>query len=316
MAKLRPHVPGLCALLALSSLAGAEGLAGNPAGVDPLRAARSQLDSTRARSDEVTRKRAEISRSLPRLEQQLTVDSRALYRLSRNGMLPMTLGLEGLLSHASRVQRMTRMVKADLASVETKHTEDQRLLREASELEQALSAASTRLAALEGAQRAQLTQQIESNLSGGVLQAPAAAPAGSRMNYGLSVVGGMAREKFTDQQGNLALPVSGPSSIADASRAESGGPGLEFSARHASPVRVAAAGRVAFSDRYGSYGQLVIIDHGDRYYTVYGGLGSVEVQVGDELSKSARLGTAGSEAIYFEVRRGTKTENARPWLGL
>jgi septal ring factor EnvC (AmiA/AmiB activator) len=126
----------------------------------------------------------------------------------------------------------------------------------------------------------------------------------------------MARERFVEQRGSLALPVSGPSSIQEANRAESGGPGLEFAASRGAAIRAVAAGRVAFSDRYGSYGQLVIIDHGDRYYTVYGGFGTVDVQVGDEVSKSARLGTAGAEPVYFEVRRGTKTESARPWLGL
>jgi septal ring factor EnvC (AmiA/AmiB activator) len=110
--------------------------------------------------------------------------------------------------------------------------------------------------------------------------------------------------------------VVGPDTIQDATRVESEGPGLEFATRPGAAVRAVAAGRVAFADSYGSYGQLVILDHGDRFYTVYGGHASVEVQVGDQVSKSARLGTAGSAPIYFEVRRGTKTENARAWLGL
>jgi hypothetical protein len=40
------------------------------------------------------------------------------------------------------------------------------------------------------------------------------------------------------------------------------------------------------------------------------------VQVGDELSKSARIGSAGADPVYFEVRHGTKTQEARGWLGL
>lgn len=92
--------------------------------------------------------------------------------------------------------------------------------------------------------------------------------------------------------------------------------GLELASKPGSAVRAAAAGRVAFAERYGSYGQLVILDHGERYYTVYGGVGSVDVQVGDDLSKSARIGAAGGDPLYFEVRRGTKTQDARSWLGL
>jgi septal ring factor EnvC (AmiA/AmiB activator) len=146
--------------------------------------------------------------------------------------------------------------------------------------------------------------------------APQPGSSNTRMAYGLSVVGGTPRERFVEQRGSLALPISAASSIQEATRVESNGPGLEFATTLGASVRAVAAGRVAFSDRYGSYGQLVILDHGDRYYSVYGGFGSVEVQVGDEVSKSARLGTADSAPVYFEVRRGTKAENARSWLGI
>ena len=62
-------------------------------------------------------------------------------------------------------------------------------------------------------------------------------------------------------------------------------------------------------------GKLAILDPGDRY-TRCTGFGPSSRCSGDDLSKSARLGSAGSEAVYFEVRRGTKTQDARLWLGL
>jgi septal ring factor EnvC (AmiA/AmiB activator) len=105
-----------------------------------------------------------------------------------------------------------------------------------------------------------------------------------------------------------------------ARRDESDGPGLELQAPAGTPVRAVAAGRVAFSDRYGSYGRIVILDHGDGYYTVYGGLGAVEVRVGDDLSRDARIGSVGSDfnppSLFFEVRKGTRTLEPRSWLGL
>jgi len=65
---------------------------------------------------------------------------------------------------------------------------------------------------------------------------------------------------------------------------------------------------------------MVIIDHGSSFYTVYGGLGSTDVQVGDWIGMSTRIGTldsAGTDAIlFFEVRRGTRPLDARSWLGL
>jgi septal ring factor EnvC (AmiA/AmiB activator) len=77
---------------------------------------------------------------------------------------------------------------------------------------------------------------------------------------------------------------------------------------------------VAFARNYGAYGLMVIIDHGSSFYTVYGGLASTDVQVGDWVGMSTRVGTldtGGPDAIlFFEVRRGTRPLDARSWLGL
>jgi len=56
------------------------------------------------------------------------------------------------------------------------------------------------------------------------------------------------------------------------------------------------------------------------YFTLYGGLGAVDVQPGDDLSRSARIGSVGGDtfptALFFEVRRGTRALPPRGWLGL
>ena len=85
-------------------------------------------------------------------------------------------------------------------------------------------------------------------------------------------------------------------------------------------VRAVFGGRVAFADRYGPYGRLVILDHGDHYYSVSGNLASLDVKVGDEVSGGERLGTVGDEGrgpmLYFEIRHGTETLPPGGWLGL
>ena len=53
--------------------------------------------------------------------------------------------------------------------------------------------------------------------------------------------------------------------------------GLEIHAAAGTVVRAAFAGRVAFADRYGPYGRIVILDHGDHYYTVSGNLDEIDV---------------------------------------
>ena len=98
------------------------------------------------------------------------------------------------------------------------------------------------------------------------------------------------------------------------------GPGLEIHASLGAAVRAVFAGRVAFSDKYGTYGRMVILDHGDHYYTVSGNLAGVDVKVGDEVSAGERIGAIGDDGegplLYFEVRHGTETVPPSPWLGL
>ena len=246
---------------------------------------------------------------------------RSLYRVSRSGMLPLAGGMDALLSHASRVTRLQRLVREDLDELERLRKRGHKLRRSTAELGERLERNRLEIAQLTEAQRglqrerqaASLFERAFAGNSG--FTAPAAPD--DRLQYGtLRVVGGGGSQRFVDQRGQLALPISGPNQVREARRDESDGLGLEMVGSVGTAVRAVAAGRVAFSDRYGSYGRLVILDHGERYYSVYGGLGQVDVRVGDDLSRSARLGSLESEPLYFEVRRGTRNQDARRWLGL
>jgi septal ring factor EnvC (AmiA/AmiB activator) len=77
---------------------------------------------------------------------------------------------------------------------------------------------------------------------------------------------------------------------------------------------------VAFADRYGPYGRIVILDHGGHYYTVSGNLDEIDVKTGDEVGAGERIGTVGDMGqgpmLYFEVRQGSRTLTPGPWLGL
>ncbi len=53
--------------------------------------------------------------------------------------------------------------------------------------------------------------------------------------------------------------------------------GMEMATAEGQPVRAVHEGTVAFADPFAGYGNLVIVDHGDRAYSLYGHLGSVEV---------------------------------------
>lgn len=125
---------------------------------------------------------------------------------------------------------------------------------------------------------------------------------------------------FSAAKGRLLFPLAGRAEVRPARREGTDGPGVEIKSSIGAPVRAVFAGRVAFADRYGPYGRLVIVDHGDHYYSVNGNLAGVDVKVGDEVSAGERIGSVGDEGrgpmLYFEIRHGTETLPPQAWLGI
>ncbi len=84
-------------------------------------------------------------------------------------------------------------------------------------------------------------------------------------------------------------------------------------------VSSSAPGEVMFASEYLSMGYMVVLDHQDGYYTIYGYLGQVMVSVGDELNAGSQLGRTGSlpggrPGYYFEIRRGGEPLNPVEYL--
>ncbi len=118
------------------------------------------------------------------------------------------------------------------------------------------------------------------------------------------------------QRGSLALPARALSRIRSLKRSEIEGmrestvllslvgKGLLFNLPARAPIQSIAAGSVIHAGRLPVYGQVVILDHGKRYYSVYGRLSSLSVSRGDLVEKGQALGKAGEGegTFYFEIR--------------
>ena len=316
-------------LLALAAGAAAEQDQGI-GGLADVAAVEGKIAENLARVEHAQTRQAQIDTEISGLaekrdeaEGRLHERARALYRIRRAGMLPVAGGFDALMGHLARVQRLSRMVRSDLDMMDFLGERGSALRIEKNELADALKDAQLALLALE-AKKAELEHSSRSaslfqdTLRGEREDAP---EENGSVGYGrIRVSGDMddLGEGFAQMRGELALPVQGSMRIGESSR--EGAPGLEFYGRPGGPVRAAADGRVAFARNYGAYGLMVIIDHGSSFYTVYGGLGSTEVEVGDWVGMSTRIATldvGGPDAIlFFEVRRGTRPLDARSWLGL
>ncbi len=84
--------------------------------------------------------------------------------------------------------------------------------------------------------------------------------------------------------------------------------GLEYKTPEGSQVKAVLGGRVAFAGVMPGYGTVVIIDHGERSYSLYGRLGKSHVKQGDLVQRRDVLGvTSAADAkgrnFYFETRK-------------
>jgi len=89
--------------------------------------------------------------------------------------------------------------------------------------------------------------------------------------------------------------------------------GIDIKAEPLAPVAAVAPGRVSYADQFMGYGNLVIVDHGSGFYTLYSNLEEMTPKVGADLAAGARIGKAG-EYLHFEIRKDGKPVNPLDWL--
>jgi len=95
--------------------------------------------------------------------------------------------------------------------------------------------------------------------------------------------------------------------------------GIDIGADPGSPVKVVQAGTVAYADAFAGFGRVVIVDHGGRFYTLYGHLASVDVSKGATVQAGDEIGTVGmaptgTPSLYFEVRIDGRPADPVQWL--
>ena len=96
--------------------------------------------------------------------------------------------------------------------------------------------------------------------------------------------------------------------------------GVEISPRSTNMVKAVHPAVVAYSDYFQGYGNLLILDHGLKYYTLYGHLSDFLVNKGDvvrtgqPIAVVGDLGSLKGESLYFEIRFQTQPLNPLQWL--
>ncbi len=98
--------------------------------------------------------------------------------------------------------------------------------------------------------------------------------------------------------------------------------GIDLPTPYGSAINAAEAGVVITAGYVNGYGYTVIIDHGGGLSTLYGHNSSLEVSVGDTVTRGQRIANAGSTGnstgnhCHFEVRVNGKHTDPKPYLGM
>lgn len=128
--------------------------------------------------------------------------------------------------------------------------------------------------------------------------------------------------KFSTLRGKLRLPVRGEvSNRFGSSRADSGisWKGLFIKANEGSEVKSVASGRVVFADWLRGFGNLIILDHGDGYMSLYGNNQAILRQVGDSVKAGDAIASVGNSGgneangLYYELRRQSRPFDPLSW---
>jgi len=142
------------------------------------------------------------------------------------------------------------------------------------------------------------------------------------IGHGVSI---SASEPFSALRGKLRLPVRGE--LAGRFGAPRGAAGTEakgvfIRAPGGQPVRAIAGGQVVYADWMRGFGNLLIVDHGESYLSIYANNESLLKELGDAVAPGEPIATTGSSGgneetgLYFEMRHLGRPFDPLRWVKL
>jgi len=125
---------------------------------------------------------------------------------------------------------------------------------------------------------------------------------------------------FASYKGRLPTPLAGTItkgfgwSTDPITKLKSFSPGIEIVGKKKSSVAAVADGVVAYVGNLRGYGNFVIIEHEDGYYSTYAGIDNLSVEQGQKIGRNEKLGIISSGNLKFELRRGKESLDPVEWI--
>ncbi len=265
---------------------------------------------------------AKIEEELAVIDERVIARGKAYFKQVRAGLLPAGGGFDELVDHAARVERTRLALMRDI--------EQQKTLRaRRTALSERLTRVKVERAPLEmqrvAIQKAKNVMRMADDRRAAFDRAfeSSRPPSDYVAIYGadLGPSDGGSGEAFAASFGRLPLPLAGRAEITKIAGSAQGGPALELRAPAGATARSVAAGRVVFADKHDSETVTVVLDHGERHFTLYGNLERSEVKLGENVPSNTTLGIVATRGLdgsvlYFEIRKNGQPVEPAPWFGL
>ncbi|MBV9496972.1 MAG: peptidoglycan DD-metalloendopeptidase family protein [Acidobacteria bacterium] len=227
-------------------------------------------------------------------------DSRAVTRFQA-AQQQLSLRYFDLADRQKRLAQMRRVVEDRRKAVAASHVQKQKLV---ASLNTEVSASAQNLAELE--ERARRLERLIDNLS---KQQRVGAASDIRAAQGALAwpVEGKVIERFGKQRNPKFDTVTSNN-------------GLKIAAAPGVSVRAVFGGTVLFSQWFKGYGNLIVLDHGNRVFSLYGNLKAPGVIVGERVATGQPIAGVGeaedgqSGYLYFEIRNDNHPEDPQTWL--
>ena len=305
--------------------------------------ARGSAQRARARLGQIEAEAAVLTAQLAHTKQAMRVRAVALYQAGNVGTLRLLFAAGGLREFLARVRALRVLLGHDadllarhrvqseaLALAESRAREQVEVRTQA---EQRLRERSLELTAERGEKR-NLASSVHTSRTrerAALVELEKAARALEETLARLGAEPSPARPPsqgagFSGQKGRLASPVQGRVAqsfgrVVDADfGTQTFRSGVVFEAALGTPVLAVAPAVVRFAGWFRGYGRMVILDHGDRFFTVSGHLAELAVEVGQAVAAGEEIGAVGDTGslagarLYFEIRRGSEALDPRDWL--
>lgn len=127
-------------------------------------------------------------------------------------------------------------------------------------------------------------------------------------------------KQISKHQGKLGWPAQGKTVVSFAPNKNPASNGIGLALPAGTPVRSMSWGKVVHNDQLRGFGQVVMIFHGEDYYSLYAFLSATNVSVGQQVERGQQIGTCGfypaaqGNGLYFELRFRQKAVNPLRWL--